>query len=64
MGEAVKVGVIVEVEVAVGVTVGDGVVVIDAVGMGLANAPDPHADNKIEIPKTKTIDFFIRFLSD
>jgi hypothetical protein len=64
MGEAVKVGVIVEVGVTVEVTVGEGVIVIVAVGIGLANTPDSHPDNKIESPRIKIIVFFIRFLSD
>jgi hypothetical protein len=62
MGEAVNVGVMVEVGEAVTVAVGEGVSVIVAVGRGLANTPVPHPTNKMESPKTRIIVFFIQFL--
>ena len=63
LGEAVNVGVTVNVIDAVAVSVGGrGVDVIVGVAVGAANNPVPHPDNKIDIPKNKAIIFFIRFL--
>jgi len=63
MGEAVNVGVMVDVWVTVAVPVGGrGVNVVVGVEVDSASIPVPHPDNKIESPIIKINIFFIRFL--
>ncbi len=64
LGDAVHVGVMVGVGEGVAVAVGEDVAVTVCVAVGAAKIPPPHADDKIDNPKSKAIIFFMQFLFD